>query len=334
LRLAPYLTIAVGLLFQLCAPLLLLTARDSWLGSIPVRVAALLLLLLIPGSEEIWLQTLHCQFQLALCCGIILALETDHANSRLFRYALLLLAPLCGPVAIALLPLFFARAALDRSLSRLWQAVALATGAAVQLTLFFHAVPGRSYSLDPITLLDVFTVRHLYIPFLGMSQASVFAPLIRAYRLAGHVPLRATLLPILVFVPFLFAALWCRRDRAAFWLLAAGGLLAGASYFGAIRGATTLIDAHLGGRYIFSPQALFNLSVLALAATAPRWIATTAWGVVLWLLIVGAVEFFHPWNFISDGPPWRPEVAAWQANSSHKMLLWPQGWTLPLEARP
>lgn len=334
LRLAPYLTIAVGLLFQLCPPLLLLTARDSWLGSMRVRVAALLLLLLITGAEEVWLHTLHCQFQLALCCGIILALEAEQASGRLLRYALLLLAPLCGPGAIALLPLFFARAALDRSLPRLWQAATLALGAAIQLALFFQVVPGRRYSLDPITLLDVFTVRHLYIPFLGVSRASVAAPVIQAYRLAGHVPLPATLLPIAVFVPFLAATLWCRRDRTAFWLLAAGGLLACASYFGALGGAAALIDTPFGARYSFAPQALFNLSVLALTVTAPRWIAVAARGVVLWLLIIGAAAYFHPSKVISKGPSWRAEIAAWQADPSHKILLWPRGWSMSLEALP
>ena len=77
LRLAPYLTISTGLFFQLCPPLLVLGARDAWLQPFNVRCSAWLLLLLVPASEEIWLQTLHCQFELSLCCAIILALDVE-----------------------------------------------------------------------------------------------------------------------------------------------------------------------------------------------------------------------------------------------------------------
>jgi hypothetical protein len=335
LRLAPYLTIAVGLLFQLCPLLLLFTARDEFLAPIGIRIAAALLILLIPDEEEVWLQSLHCQFQLALCCGIILALDPVRGLGRLFRFMLLCLAPLCGPVSIALLPLFVARAALDRAWARVWQALALAAGAALQLTLFFHPVPGRGYSLDPVTLLDIITIRHLYVPFLGVPAAWIYAPLVKARLLSGHVPLRATLLPILVFAPFLLATLWERRRRPAFWLLAAGGLLACAMYFGVIGGAVSLIVGKGGDRYIFAPQALFALSALALAATAQRWTRLLAGIAVLWLLAVGGVAYFTPWSVIADGPPWRREVAAWQADPSHKLRLWPDSpnWNVSLPRR-
>ena len=57
LRLAPYLTILVGLLGQLCAPLLLLTARDAWLGPTWRRIVAVLLVLLVP--EALFVTYLH-----------------------------------------------------------------------------------------------------------------------------------------------------------------------------------------------------------------------------------------------------------------------------------
>jgi hypothetical protein len=327
-QLAPYLTIAVALAVQLCPLLLLLTARDAWLRPPLVRVAAVLLVLFVPAVEEVWLNTLHCQFQLALCCGIILALQPEPrlTGAAWFRYALLFVAPLCGPGAIALLPLYFARAALDRDSRRLRQALALTTGSALQLVLFFHNEASRGYSLDPVVLLDIFTVRHLYLPFLGVARTEALAPLIEARRLAGHVPVTATALPVLVFGPFLVVTLWRRRTLPAFWLLAAGGLFACASYFGAIGGAEGLIHARAGGRYIFVPQALFSLAVLALAATGPRWTARGAAAVVLWLLVLGGAEFAHPWPFIGHGPSWRDEVAAWQADPAHELHVWPASW--------
>lgn len=336
-RLTPYLTMILALLVQLCPLGLLLGAGDGWLRPRMVRVAAALLVLFVPAVEEIWLQTLHCQFELALCCGIILALRPEPVRSpaTAFRFALLLLAPLCGPGAIALLPLFLARAALDRDRGRLWQAFVLGIGSVLQLGLFFHAEHSRGYSLDPIVLLDIFTVRHLYLPFLGIAHTDLAARLIEARRQSGHVPLKATLLPILVFGPFLLLTLRHRVSRPAFWLLAGGGIVACASYFGAIGGAEGLIHARAGGRYIFVPQALFSLSILALAATAPRWIALGAAAAVLWLLALGGVEYVHPWAFIGHGPPWRHEAALWQADPAYQPHVWPESWaTVSLPRQP
>ena len=50
LELAPYITIAVALLAQLCVPLVLLTTRDGWLQSWPARLAAITLVLVVPDA--------------------------------------------------------------------------------------------------------------------------------------------------------------------------------------------------------------------------------------------------------------------------------------------
>ena len=330
LALAPYLTIAVGLLFQLCPPLLLLTARDSWLQTRHVRVAALLLVLLVPAAEEIWLQTLHCQFELTLCCAIILALDVTAGKIALLRLGFLALAPLCGPTAIALLPLFVLRAIIDRSRGRAIQTAILGAGAAIQLLLFFHAVRTRGYVLNPVVLLCVFTVRHLELPFLGAEHAEIAATLIRARRNAGYIPKQATLLPIAAFGALATTVLWHRGARPALWLLCAGVIIAGASYFGAIGGAFTLIDARTGARYSFAPQALFSLTLLALAATTQHWTARLSWLAVVWLLVVGAWEYTQPWPPIDHGPAWRSEVALWRADPTHALKIWPRGWSVML----
>ena len=106
------------------------------------------LLLCVPGSDEIWLQTLHCQFELALACGLILALEVPLGGRRAFGVGLLILAPLCGPGAIALTPLFLLRAVLDRTLGRAFQFGALVLGSAVQMLFFFKLGTDRGYTLD------------------------------------------------------------------------------------------------------------------------------------------------------------------------------------------
>lgn len=330
LRLAPYLTIVVGLAFQLLPPLLLLTCRDRWLSRLRNRVAALLLLLLVPASEEIWLQTLHCQFELTLCCGIILALETTAGLAAFGRLAILLLTPLCGPGAIVLVPLFLARAVLDRSGARVVQGLTLAAGSAIQLVLFIQPFVGRTYGLNPIIMLWVITIRHLVVPFFGLSAAGAATADVHSQLATGHFPIWATLLPVLVFTLLVAVMLRQPRSAPALWLLAAADLTASAAYFGAIGGVGSLIDVHSGERYIFVPQALLSLAVLALAATASRRVAAPCWGAVIWLITVGAVSFESTLPQISNGPSWRAEVKAWQHDPSHAIRLWPNGWTVRL----
>jgi len=331
LRFAPYLTIGVGLFFQLVPPILLLTARDVWLQDIRIRLAAVLLILLMPSSEEVWLQTLHCQFHLALSCGIILALDTCEGWASAFRLGILLLAPLCGPAAIALLPLFLLRAAIDRSRSRALQVLPLGVGAGIQFFGFFTPDPGRAYELRPTILLSTVTVRHLALPFLGTTTAQNIAGAMRRMIQGGHQPFAGVLLPFAIFGSLLVAALRVGIRSPPIWLLAAGVLTAGASYFGAVGSGVAIIDARPGQRYAFVPQALFALSVLALAATSGRRLSTLAWVASAWLLVIGASEFFSPWSIIANGPAWRPEVAAWQADPNHALQIWPTGWTMRLQ---
>jgi hypothetical protein len=331
LPMAPYVTIATGLVFQLCPPLLLLTARDAWLQKLPVRVAGLLLLLLVPASQEVWLQTLHCQFELLLCCAIILACDIATGWRAVLRLALLTLAPLTGVVCMTLGPLFLLRAVMDRSGARLVQTVALGVPALVQLVFFFHAVPGRGYALHGVLLLCAITIHHLALPFLGIDMANTIAAAIREALRTSHVPLIAAMLPIPVAIAVLAATLRRQAAKAGVWFVLAGAVTAVACYCGAIGGVASLLtDVRGGGRYVFVPQSLFYLTVLALTATASGWARLAGWALVIWLLGVGAYAYVYPFSVMAEGPSWRREVALWQADPKHVLHIWPVGWTMTL----
>ena len=327
---APYLTIATGLLFQLMPPLLLLTASDAWLRPWPARAAAVLLLATLPCSEEIWLQTLHCQFELALCCGIILALDTIGGRVGWLRLGLLGLAPLCGPVAIALTPLFFLRAALERSRPRLLQAFVLFAGGAVQVLAFMTHQHGRAYALHPVITLCIVTLRHLAVPLLGIGQAEQVSAALHRQFAASHFPILGALIPLLVLVPLAVAALWRGLRHPGVWLFAGFALTAGASYFGAIGGGLSLLEVHLGQRYVVVPQSLLELCVVSLAATGDLRAALLPRIMVAWLLAVAVLNYWHTAPIVNHGPSWRAEVAAWRADPSHVLVLWPPTWSLTL----
>ena len=331
LPVAPYMTIAIGLLFQLCPPLLVLTAGDAWLRPPHIRFVALLFLLLVPCSEEVWLQTLHCQFELLLCCAMILALETATGWRSGLRLVLLALAPLSGVVVIALVPLFVLRAAIDRSNARLLQTLALAAPASVQMIFFFHAIPGRDLALHPVLLLCAFTIRDLALPFLGADAANRIGTSIRASLTVSHIPILAVILPPALGI-LLLVAIVRARATTAFWLLSAGALIAVVSYAGALGGvASLLFDVGGQARYVVVPHSLFCLSLLAFSTAANDWMKYAAWAVVVWLLCLGAWMFATPSRIVGHGPNWQNEVALWRNDPHHVIRLWPDGWTMTLD---
>jgi hypothetical protein len=326
LRLAPYATISTGLVFQLLPPLLLLTARDRWLRPWAVRLAGVTLLLLMPASEEIWLQTLHSQFELALCCGILVSLQARRGLSL----GLLVLGPLAGPVSIALCPLFVLRAALERSIARALQCCAICAGALVQLVIFLTLVPGRAYALHPVVTLSVVTLRHLAIPLLGIHEAKDVNTALLATFAAGHVPWAATVLPVLILGAIGVGVIRQGLAQPGVWFFASFVLAAGFSYFGAFGGGLGLLAVQDGQHYSVAPQSLLVLAVLALAVTGGSWLARAA---IAWLLVVGVMNYWIVAPPTRKGPHWRAEVAAWQADPSQVLRIWPHPWTMELKRK-
>lgn len=325
---APYVTIAVALLFQLVPPLILLTARDQWLEPWPVRLAGMGLLLFVPGSDEIWLQTLHSQFELALAGGLILALEVPPGSRLLFGLFLLVLAPLCGPGAIALAPLFLLRLLLERTSGRLLQVVALGCGSALQVLGFFSLGGGRALTLNPALLLSVVTVKDLVVPFTGLTREASWVTALQSQIAAGHDPFLAIAAPLVVF-GIVAAVAWGSGNRPALWLLAGAAATALSAYLGALDGALAIIDLRAGARYAFVPVSLTGLAFLALSAGRAPWRWPAA-AVCAWLLLVGARAYTRPWPPVAHGPSWREQVALWQADPSYAIHLWPSPWVLRL----
>lgn len=328
---APYLTIGTALVFQLLPPLVILTASDPWLRPWRVRVVAILLILFDINSDEVWLQTLHCQFELTLTAALILGLDMPSLRSAFaWRLVPLGLAPLCGPGAFALVPLFFLRALSERSVRRLAEGSVIAAATLIQVACFFSRSANRANALHPVLYLCTLTVRHLAAPLLGMAHADVVADGIRAELASGHVPVLATALPVLVFGVVGAVAARAGRHQPALWLFAAAASVSLLSSYGAISSGTEMISAYLGERYFFVPQAMLSLGILALGATTAERLSGVFRFIALWFLVIGASGYFFPWPLIAHGPNWRTEVAAWRRDPAKPLHLWPTWWVMEL----
>ena len=93
---------------------------------------------------------------------------------------------------------------------------------------------------------------------------------------------------------------------------------------------------NLTPRYSFTPTVLFSLALLALASLARGRAHIIASALVVWLIVIGAHEYFVPQTPpFAAGPDWRSEVATWRADPSRPLRIWPETWSihLPPEAR-
>jgi hypothetical protein len=327
---APWIITFIGLIFQCCPAVLLLCARDPWLQPIAVRIAALLLIGAAPQVEEVWLQTLHSQFHLALCAAIILALDIPQRRLAAFGGVLLFLGPLCGPPACVLAPLFLARAVIDRSWARFAQTCVLGAGAALQVLLFYSAQSGRAYGIGPIVLLCIVYIKQIVIPLLGAKIAAAATARLQA-RIAAHLfPWAAVTVSLTLFAAVCIA-LVRGRQAAPIWLFLAACCTGWIGYYGAIGNKLGMLVMGDSGRYVFLPQVLAGLAMLGLAAGSPRperWLARAA---VAWLVLVGIADLPARDTAMKTGPAWHHEVALWRQDHNHPIALWPQGWSMTLD---
>jgi len=325
---APYVTITIGLVFHLLPALIVLTARDAWLRPPLIRLAALGVLLFTPSSAEIWLQTLHCQFELALACALIVTFDTTAGTVAVVRLATLFLAPLCGPgTAVFLLPLAL-RLFGDRTKGRLLQFIALGTGVVIQLVFFYHTQAVRSFHLPFNVALAVAFCREPLEIFLGFSH--VTQSLISTFHHQLEVnPARivsADVASVLFFGTAFVVSLYV---RPAFWLLLTNASFTGVAIYGSLGGAMEQLDMFLGERYVFVGQTLCGLMIVAFAAAAKGWLRWPAALITVWMLTIGIVYYRHPWIDYT-GPSWRHEVSLWRTDHRHVIQIWPKDWTITL----
>jgi hypothetical protein len=100
----------VGIIFQVIPLVVAGTGTITWLRTSAALFALVLIIALSPLHDEVWLNSLHPQFHLALCAVLILAMPPAEGWRKYFHSSIIALAALSGPTAWFLLPLFFARA--------------------------------------------------------------------------------------------------------------------------------------------------------------------------------------------------------------------------------
>lgn len=323
---APYASMLAGLLAQTIPALLLVTGKASWLPDMRARLLGLLLLAFLPGVEEVYLNSLHIQFHLAFACALILALDVPDGRKARILYGIPLgLAPLCGPAAIMLLPLFGLRAYVEHDRHRAYQLLVLALAASWQMLFFYTPSAVRGLAFDPINLLAAISIRMIVFPALGAGIADQVALALEQSILGNRILLWSLAsLSASLFGLMLFSMV--RHRNSGFWLLSASLLVAAGSLGLGIASTnpSAAFFVSAGFRYNYLPLGLLALALVSsMLSTEGRKRTIYKTSLILFLM-VGFIEYSRPASFIASGPSWPGEVAAWRKNPDHLLSVWPE----------
>jgi hypothetical protein len=331
LKHAPYVSTGFAATIQTLPCILLCMSSEPWLKTWRIVAVALLIMLVQPAALEIWLSSIGSQCFLNLSVGLILMLQPEsHIFKRLFQYLVLLMAPLSGPGGSFLLPFMTARAWIDRSKLRAFQAAVLLIGTLIQLVFFYHK-SDRSMTAEWPLFLSAMFVKHLMVPALGRLESQDFC--VQLYKAAhdGILPAYPSI-AILAYLLAIAAMIFVSRARAAWWPFLSASLITPLAFFGSLGDRRGLLDVDGGNRYTYASQVLYEMSLLIIACTGQKKkISIAAKWLLTWFLIVGMHEYFTGNEMFLQGPEWRGEVRKWQANHDYIIRLWPATWPLKIE---
>jgi hypothetical protein len=323
---APHLTMLIALLVQCLPVIILLNSRDDWLQDGRSLVFAIVVIAFAPAVLETWLTTISSQHHLALAAALILSLETQAGVTLAVYGAVLFLAALSGPGTWMLLPLFLARAGIERNRARIWLLICIAAGTAIA-ALFF--VPSdRSVGMSPLLLGAITFQKHVAISLLPLPQASAIGRSLTEQFTDGAPPLWPMILSICVFSLLCSAAIRT-RSTAAIWLIMAGAALAGGSYLGALNDKLRLLNPEDGGRYAFAPQALFSIACAQIAYRSSPRLKAFMTVFLSYVVLIQVINLPRGREF-DRGPDWAAEVFHFQRGETHVLMIWPSGWAFVL----
>lgn len=323
---------AAALLFAWSAALvqlllLYLVVQCEWLRTPRERWTALLALLLVTPSYEIWLNVENSQSLLPICAAVILISSLD----RLYPVKIftLVLAGFTGPTTIPLTPLFWLRAWKRRSRRALGQAIAVTLPFCIESYLIFRSIVtgGRIVQHEWRAMVAYISSRVIVLPFATGRAARYYDIFLfhhpgRSWELLTSLFLLVTFCT--AFVVFLISS------RASLVLLIAALFSSVFSWYGCIPCSFQLLDRTSGGggRYFYAANAMIFLAAVIAMYRAPRRpLARLSSVAVAILFITGVVHYVRLAPKLEKYPAWLPQVRRWEGDERQPILLAPEFWS-------
>ena len=297
--------------------------------------AATLLLVGTLALPEVWLNAINAQVYL----GILVVLLLFTIPSELVRWrfvtTVLMLAGAClsGAYAAVMAPLFVVRAVIDRSSRRIMMAAVTTAALLVQVGAYVDAEQTATGVAES----------RIGVPGLGTTISDIamrqFVPLVLGQPGSARLDESARVLhdglgaAIALGLGVLLVALIVDSTRRLTAALLVGALIAVETFV-----FVTALGSRVDGRYTVVPLGILTLALVFGAATAEhRPLRLTAMAVSGVVLLAGLGQFWlhRPTELRCQGcPAWTAELAAWRADPSHRLFVWPydrdEVWTVNL----
>ncbi|NTW97394.1 MAG: hypothetical protein HGB28_02470 [Oscillochloris sp.] len=323
---------------------IIILGKSEYWSTYPKKIIGIFIYLLVPISNEIWLNTATIQFFFAFAALLILIEPTDNSRQRTWAYRSIIgIAGLTGIASSPLVPIFALLTWVSKARERLIQTIMLGCCALFQASLLIyasvsateHTTQLRMGSRDMSLLLYTLWTQSVGLLFCGIAwMRSVAAWIIARYNEGSPPLLVATWLGLLIATILLFGWLALRlsaRERVV--LVGSYASMLGFSFLGAL--TTNQLDLLVPGaspRYFWIPNLVFALLLMANVFNP----ASGKLRVRICAILVGIVILMGGMSYQStligsqDWPRWRSEVALWRADPQHKLKIWPLGWEITL----
>lgn len=331
LKYAPYVTMCIGLFFQILPIYLILTAKDKWLASFHIRLLATLLLLFVPESLEISFQSLHIQFTLTLAAAIILILDNISTHQRWLKLSILLLTALSGVMSVFLLPLYLLRYLINEDYLRKEQFIVLLVGNIIQFSFFYEFFQERQYHTSFTNFLSIFFAKDLYIPLFGNNSLSnPYLLYLQSLIKTQQIPVFACSISIFTLAIMFFCFYKYPKTRLVSYLFIYALLNLVLSTLGAIGPNYWFFEPYFNQRYVFINQSLMCIILVYFIYTLPKTGKYICILLSIWILISGICNYYHLVSHSYGVPPWREQIKSWEQNPNRNIETWPKGWSMKL----
>ena len=329
--LAPAIVCFFALIFQTLPALILLYGKADWLNSNSIRIAAIAVIALTPLSEESWLNIMHAQLWLTLCCALILVCTPPQKwYSWLGHGFILFLAPLSGMAALLLGPIFLCKSFIERSWPRVYQTTILGCASLLQICCFYSPSPIRHFTTDPSAAFVILFIRMECVAFIGVLSRWVGKLAEFSYNSQGVVHSISWYSLVLISILgtyILLKFIWVTRKSPSLWLILSGFIIGLFSYTAGMSlndPKTDFFQPRVGEHYNFLPTVLLGLSLLIFSqGTLPS--SSKRWGQCFLALFFasGLISYILPsHNLVNHHAIWSTEIHIWEYDHNY----FPQTW--------
>jgi len=342
----PFVTTALALTVQLMAIAVILWGESKFWQTPIQKTICVLVVIFVPLSGEIWLNTINSQFVFGLIAFLILHSNADVRKPIKWWYRVLLLfSGLTGVVSCFLTPLFILRALAEKSRERAIQmgilVICVSVQATIQLLSLKDLVSARGAGIEWQTLAAILWTQSIGLTIFGLKNALRFSALIVSAD--AHGSLEFTLISIIILsveMMFIIILFICSTPKLSDRMTLIGSylILIILSILGSL--GTDKFEYVLPGygqRYFYAPNIILMLIVAVsiqistnLSGLKRQWRSILLAMLLASSLCWGVSQYGSTTIAGADWPKWQEQVQMWRENPARPIQIWPPGWQMQL----